>query len=1039
MRFSLILLLAAAAIGAKAQCLSLRETGAEYTQNFDTLGNAGTANTALPAGWQFAESGASARNNSAYAASDGSGNSGDVYSFGATGSIDRALGTLRSGTLIPVVGACFTNNTGAMLTTLSIRYTGEMWRAGVANRGAADRLDFQISTDAVVWTDVDALDFTSPTIRTAVGATDGNEAAFRTAKGHTISGLSIADGATFHIRWTDFDISSSDDGLAVDDFSLTPLAGVAPALSISDAWVVEGDEGQRVITFTVSLDQPAPEGGVSFHYATADGSASAPLDYLSTAGGGFVPPGEQTTGIDVIVNGDADPEGDEIFFVNLADVPGAVISDGQGEGRIVNDDEGAATCEVTRTIPEIQGLGSQSPVNGAIVTTRGIVTALRGSGYYLQSEGDADPATSDGILVFTASAPPLQAVIGNELCVRGTVTEFRPAADPNQQPLTELTASTVLGVLATGRPLPEPVVIRASDTDPAGGLDVLERLEGMRVRVNALEAVAPSAANGVFYGVAQGVARPFREPGVPVGDPLPAGAPAGIPRFDANPERVRVVGALDVTAGAVVGPVTGVLDYAFRTYTILADPGVINVSNVPAFTAAPEADPAELTVASLNMERFFDDRDDAGVSDAVLPTAQYQNRIAKAARLIRDVLRLPDVIGVQEVENLAVLQAVAARLPGYEAHLAEGNDVGGIDVGFLVKTSRVTVLDVIQEGKQDAALHDRPPLVLRAAAKRADSDSALPFTVIVNHLRSLIDIEDPRVRAKRRAQAEFLANLIAARQKANPAENLVVLGDFNAFQFNDGFVDVMGTVKGTPAPADQVVEASADLVNPDMVNLADTLPPTERYSYIFDGNAQILDHILVNQPMAGRLSRFLYTHANAGFPEVLRGDASRPERLTDHDQPVAYFKLPLNRRPLAASQTEYVIPGVAKNIALRVSDADGDILAFTMLTQPQFGTVTFNSVARTATYTAAAITAADSFTYTATDSSGLSATATVFVQPLANADASVVLTAQTGQMEDGLCAPGKIFRVNSTWRNLGPAILTNVAAKLVDLSPGDTL
>ncbi|MDX1981158.1 MAG: Ig-like domain-containing protein, partial [Bryobacteraceae bacterium] len=182
-----------------------------------------------------------------------------------------------------------------------------------------------------------------------------------------------------------------------------------------------------------------------------------------------------------------------------------------------------------------------------------------------------------------------------------------------------------------------------------------------------------------------------------------------------------------------------------------------------------------------------------------------------------------------------------------------------------------------------------------------------------------------------------------------------------------------------------------------------------------------------------------YTHANAGFPEVLRGDASRPERLTDHDQPVAYFKLPLNRRPLASSQTEYVIPGVAKNIALRVSDADGDILAFTMLTPPRFGTVTFNSVARTATYTAAAITAADSFTYTATDSSGLSATATVFVQPLASADTSVVLTAQTGQMEDGLCAPGKIFRVNSTWRNLGPAILTNVAAKLVDLSPGDTL
>ena len=90
-------------------------------------------------------------------------------------------------------------------------------------------------------------------------------------------------------------------------------------------------------------------------------------------------------------------------------------------------------------------------------------------------------------------------------------------------------------------------------------------------------------------------------------------------------------------------------------------------------------------------------------------------------------------------------------------------------------------------------------IVLRALA------GSFPITVIVNHLRSLIGIDDPsdgpRVRAKRRAQAEFLANLVQQRQLADPAERIVVVGDFNAFGFGDGYVDVVGTVRGAPTPA----------------------------------------------------------------------------------------------------------------------------------------------------------------------------------------------------------------------------------------------
>src|SRR5262249_55217324 len=161
------------------------------TQDFDTLANSGTSNT-LPVGWFLSESGTSAANNGLYAAGTGSGNAGDVYSFGAAGSTERAFGTLLSGTLTPTIGASFTNNTPTPITSLTISYAGEQWRLGQTGRGP-DRLDFQISTTAtslddppVAWTDVDALDFTSPNTTTA-GALDGN--ANRVSIASTISGL----------------------------------------------------------------------------------------------------------------------------------------------------------------------------------------------------------------------------------------------------------------------------------------------------------------------------------------------------------------------------------------------------------------------------------------------------------------------------------------------------------------------------------------------------------------------------------------------------------------------------------------------------------------------------------------------------------------------------------------------------------------------------------------------------------------------------------------------------------------------------------
>ena len=68
--------------------------------------------------------------------------------------------------------------------------------------------------------------------------------------------------------------------------------------------------------------------------------------------------------------------------------------------------------------------------------------------------------------------------------------------------------------------------------------------------------------------------------------------------------------------------------------------------------------------------------------------------------------------------------------------------------------------------------------------------------------------------------------------------------------------------------------------------------PPSRYSFVFDGNAQALDHVLVNSLALSRVTRMAYARSNADFPESLRGDATRPERLSDHDAAIVYFALP---------------------------------------------------------------------------------------------------------------------------------------------------
>jgi len=619
------------------------------------------------------------------------------------------------------------------------------------------------------------------------------------------------------------------------------------------------------------------------------------------------------------------------------------------------------SAQKDRTIAEVQGEKNSSPFVDDSVRLTGIVTARLKTGFFLQSpddKTDGNQATSEGIYVFTKSEPTGEAAIGNLISVTGTVEEFRPKQEPMSLPITELSMfkdRDTIKVISKANPLPKPVVLTAADFSK-GLIDALEKYEGMRVQTDELTVVAPtggrvddktagSVSNGVFYAVLKGTPRPFREPGLELYDyvllndkdkeKMKAAYPK-IPIFDNNSERIRIESAaqlgaqtVDATAFSTIKNLTGVLHYAYRAYAILPDvDSKHTVSGAVKALPLPAPGDRQFSIAGTNLENLFDDEDDPEIKEDIVTREAFQKRLKKISSAIRDYMKTPDVVGVIETENLAVLKKLAEKInadavsasqpnPKYEAYLIDGNDGRGIDSGYLVKSARVKVIEVKQLGKDDKfknpkgdedVLNDRPPLMLRASIDDAKTGKPFEFTAIVNHLKSFLGVNDPkdggeRVRLKRRLQAEFLAKIVQERQTANPNERIVLLGDFNAYQFNDGIGDTIGTIKGTPAPKESVMNFSEDLVNPDMTNLVDLIKAEQRYSYSFDGNAQVLDHILVSAAMKKHIGGFGYARLNADFPETFRNDDTRVERFSDHDAAIAYFTFDEKTAPNAENKT----------------------------------------------------------------------------------------------------------------------------------------
>jgi uncharacterized protein len=206
-------------------------------------------------------------------------------------------------------------------------------------------------------------------------------------------------------------------------------------------------------------------------------------------------------------------------------------------------------------------------------------------------------------------------------------------------------------------------------------------------------------------------------------------------------------------------------------------------------------------------------------------------------------------------------------------------------------------------GAADGVLFDRAPLHLKARVT-GENGSSYDVDVLLNHTLSLLDVNDltpravwgtdgDRSRAKRQQQAVRLSQLVEQIQQDNPAQPLVLIGDYNAFEFSDGYVDVMGIISGQEAAPGTVLLHGDSAVTVPLTNMIGTKPLAQRYSYVFEGNTQTLDHALVNDAVLDTTEATLYhARVNADFAVDNAADPTVPVRTSDHDPLVLALTVP---------------------------------------------------------------------------------------------------------------------------------------------------
>ncbi len=573
-----------------------------------------------------------------------------------------------------------------------------------------------------------------------------------------------------------------------------------------------------------------------------------------------------------------------------------------------------SSAALAQSISVIQGSSHRSSFAGSNVSgVEGIVTAVSGTGsrgFFLQSiTPDADARTSEGIFVFTGNnARP---AVGDHVTVAGRVDEFRaPASNPNPDNLsvTQINVSGTLGSwtrLSVGNALPAAVVIGGSFLPPTGAIsagtgnvesagytlapgsysmDFYESLEGMRVAMPSVIAVGPNARFGEIPVISTDQANAL---------PRTARGGVAIQADNFNPHRIilddRFVGAAAMPAANTrdtLSGVVGVMNYDFENFKL-------EVTSAPTLVSGGllretgAMDPSQIGIASYNVLNL-------GGNAA-------QSRFDAIAAQINGSLGKPHVIALQEVQDnngetnngivasdvtLSRLTAAISAGGGrnYQflaidpANNADGGAPGGnIRNAFLYDPTVVSFSGVV--GGTNDAIGVNPDGTLTLGAGRIDPSSTAwdasrkplvaqfsvdgnEFIVINNHFnskgpdQSLYGPNQPPAllsEAQRLAQAEVVGSFVEQVLARNPFANVIVTGDLNDFEF-------------TPALAR--LEAAG------LTNLTRTLPADERYTYLFDGNSQALDHMLV--------SRNLLDKGDLAY-DIVHVNAEFAVQVSDHD------------------------------------------------------------------------------------------------------------------------------------------------------------
>ena len=504
----------------------------------------------------------------------------------------------------------------------------------------------------------------------------------------------------------------------------------------------------------------------------------------------------------------------------------------------------------------VQGPEARSPYVMSSLTTQGVVTGVfpELEGFWIQEkESDDNRYTSPGL--FVRSGPNLPEVSpGDIVSVTGRVRESFSQ--------TELEINSPVYVEVIGRTtLPDPFPLEPP-MDNEASARYYESLEGCLVEVPDWGVVVgPSTRYGEFVVVMEeaGISRSWQDQDHGNLIHIDDGSSVIHNYADTLPYSLSV--------GDSILYLEGPLAFTYGNYKIEPTTEVVIRSGKRTYEPLAPLKEGYLRIMSWNVENLFDFLVPHPSSPPLPTVSEYKRDITKVALTI-EAAGFPTVIGFQEVETLEILEDIAEEpiLAEYEyqAVLIEGTDSRGIDVGYLVRGDQAVVLDQVQY-PSPGNITSRPPLMIKIKVGSRDE----VIYILNNHFTSMSGGEKA-TEPRRNAQAAWNAEIANELLIEDPDAYLAVIGDLNSYY---GSLPM------------QTLEDSG------LTNLFDTLEPYQRYTYVYEGNSQVLDHILVNDSLLDLLISLEVLHSNADFSLPYSSDTSLVHK-SDHDPVIATFVLP---------------------------------------------------------------------------------------------------------------------------------------------------